>query len=349
MNKLHEKKRVSSTSKNSNSRIFELEKHFYEFDKNIICCNCGKKGHIYKKCYQPVTSFGLICFHTNKTMNKDMKLQNELKYEMKNEEKSSEFPELVPGAKDLKFIFIRRKDSLAFSEIARARYRVNDEDYIRKMLEGMTKQELLFLKNVKHSDDIWYRLWTPGKQSKSRCFEYKKAKKKLQTLIDGLVIRKKQISFSSLIKEIEKSGGGWEEPEWGFPKGRRIPKETDLECSLREFQEETDIPSSKFHIIENIAPIEETFIGTNNIKYKHIYYFAHASEEIPLNLNSQNNLQKAEVSAMQWFYTEDLLKKIRKNHSERKKLIIRAANFLSTLLEQKINDKNENENNPEIN
>jgi predicted NUDIX family NTP pyrophosphohydrolase len=30
----------------------------------------------------------------------------------------------------------------------------------------------------------------------------------------------------------------YEEPEWGFPKGRRNPNEKNLKCALREFYEE---------------------------------------------------------------------------------------------------------------
>ena len=29
---------------------------------NIYCGNCGKYGHIYKKCNQPIMSLGIICF-----------------------------------------------------------------------------------------------------------------------------------------------------------------------------------------------------------------------------------------------------------------------------------------------
>ena len=34
----------------------------YNRNNRKICCNCGKKGHIYKRCKEPVTSFGIIAF-----------------------------------------------------------------------------------------------------------------------------------------------------------------------------------------------------------------------------------------------------------------------------------------------
>ena len=61
----------------------------------------------------------------------------------------------------------------------------------------------------------------------------------------------------------------WDEPEWGFPKGRRNYKEKDLECALREFEEETGIQKSSLTIIKNLNPFEEIFTGSNLKSYKH--------------------------------------------------------------------------------
>ena len=34
---------------------------YYNSNK-IICLNCGKKGHIYKRCNKPILSYGLITY-----------------------------------------------------------------------------------------------------------------------------------------------------------------------------------------------------------------------------------------------------------------------------------------------
>ncbi len=44
----------------------------------------------------------------------------------------------------------------------------------------------------------------------------------------------------SLADLMEETNTSWIEPEWGFPKGRRNNQETDLDCALREFKEETE-------------------------------------------------------------------------------------------------------------
>ena len=34
-------------------------------NREIICLNCGRKGHIYKKCHLPIVSYGIICVKIN--------------------------------------------------------------------------------------------------------------------------------------------------------------------------------------------------------------------------------------------------------------------------------------------
>ena len=45
-----------------------------------------------------------------------------------------------------------------------------------------------------------------------------------------------EYTLTSLINE---STTAWDVPEWGIPKGRRNYQEKDLQCGLREFEEET--------------------------------------------------------------------------------------------------------------
>ena len=59
----------------------------------------------------------------------------------------------------------------------------------------------------------------------------------------------------------------------GFQKGRRNLRESDYDCALREFQEETGFERNEYEILRNIRPVEEIFYGSNNIRYKHVYLY----------------------------------------------------------------------------
>jgi 8-oxo-dGTP pyrophosphatase MutT (NUDIX family) len=110
----------------------------------------------------------------------------------------------------------------------------------------------------------------------------------------------------------------WEETEWEFPKGRRNFKEKDLDCALREFEEETGLPKKNIKMIENLIPFEEMFLGSNHKSYKHKYFVGYI-ENTEDNLN---NYQPSEVSKIEWKTLDECLKSIRPYNLEKKQLII---------------------------
>ena len=101
--------------------------------------------------------------------------------------------------------------------------------------------------------------------------------KKMEIIREGITVNDEFINLEEIVK---KSNTNWIETEWEFPKGRRNYKEKDLDCALREFEEETGISASKLNIIENVLPFEETFIGTNHKSYKHKYFLAYLNDLI---------------------------------------------------------------------
>jgi len=134
---------------------------------------------------------------------------------------------------------------------------------------------------------------------------------------NGIFINDKLITLQDIVEE---SNTLWEETEWEFPKGRRNYKEKDLECALREFEEETGISNHKINVIENVLPFEEIFIGSNHKSYKHKYFLAYMNEtgeEEEL----LNNFQITEVSKLEWKNIDECLKSIRPYNLEKKKLI----------------------------
>jgi len=281
-------------------------------NKTIVCCNCGKSGHVYKKCFNPITSLGVICFKRDNlvSIQKSVSKITWKKF-------VSEYPNNILENKKstLKFLLIRRKDSLSFSEFVRVKYNIDDVEYIKKILKNMTKDEHEFLKKAKNSDEVWNRLWTSKKKSRTIINEYNRVKKKLTSLITGTTDRYGFFfNIKSLLLNILTER---DYPEWGFPKGRRFPKESNIQCAIREFCEETDIKKSDINVLQNIGPVEETFTGSNNVIYKHIYYIAELKNDICVSVNPDNIHQKAEIGDIQWFNKDDTIKKLELKNKER--------------------------------
>jgi 8-oxo-dGTP pyrophosphatase MutT (NUDIX family) len=156
-------------------------------------------------------------------------------------------------------------------------------------------------------------MWGDASNSQYKSEEIASSKKFAQ-IKEGITINNETIYLENII---EKSDTQWIETEWEFPKGRRNPKEKDLECALREFEEETGISIAKIRIIENVLPFEEIFIGTNHKSYKHKYFLAymHEPEE------QLDNFQVTEVSKLEWKTHAKCLEDIRPYNLEKKKLI----------------------------
>ena len=132
-------------------------------------------------------------------------------------------------------------------------------------------------------------------------------------------------SIQSIIDDVSNETQ-WEEPEWGFPKGRRNYQEKDYETAIREFSEETGYENKHLKNIQNIMPFEEILIGSNYKSYKNKYYlmYINYSDTIRTNLYETN-----EISKIEWKNYEECLHSIRSYNLEKKRLIINIHHCLS--------------------
>ena len=161
--------------------------------------------------------------------------------------------------------------------------------------------------------------------------EYDNSKYKFNQLRNGIFDKNNIITLDIINNNVNFK---WESPEWGFPKGRRNLRETDIKCAIREFEEETGIKSDEYDLIKNIIPIEELFLGTNNIRYKHVYYIAKAKDTIKnVFIDKKNINQISEISNIKWFNFIDGLKNIR-NYNVEKKNVLEKINTI--LIKNKI-------------
>ena len=116
---------------------------------------------------------------------------------------------------------------------------------------------------------------------------------------------------SNLKNCINNSSKEYEYNEWEIPKGRRNQNESNKECAIREFMEETNITDEYYDIYDNIIPFEEEYIGSNNIKYKNIYYLSYLKKDINLKIDKKNNEQLHEVKSIQWINKDNFKNYVR--------------------------------------
>ena len=250
------------------------------------CGNCGKTGHSFNQCKMPIISMGIIAFRKVKS-------------------------EKI----DYQFLMIRRKDTLGFMDFMRGKYSIYNKDYIVNLLKEMTITEKM---NLLEKDfvSLWKELWRDNDSDGSRLNKSEEAisRDKYDSLCSGIMTSTGCYTLEELVKESDTS---WEEPEWGFPKGRRNHGEKDFECALREFSEETGYDSKYLKNIENLQQYEEIFMGSNHKSYKHKYYIMMLDADASM----KSGHDRSEVSKVEWKTYSEAMDCIRPYNLEKKRVL----------------------------
>ena len=255
-----------------------------------FCNNCNRTNHVYNNCRAPITSIGVIAFRC--------------------------------GESGPEFLMIRRRDSFGFVDFVRGKYSLNDEAYIQRIIDEMTISEKANLLRLTF-EQLWRLLWgeyTRGSQYKN---EEHISFEKYRQVLGG--IRTKDGRVKTLHQFIEESTTRWTETEWGFPKGRRNYNEKDLPCALRECLEETGYDICNDNVIQNIAPFEEIFMGSDMKCYKQKYFLA----MVDLDKKPKKAHDIMEVGLMKWMTFDECIETIRPYNLEKISIVHKINNILS--------------------
>jgi len=300
--------------------------NFYNSNNEHFCNNCGKLGHSFHQCKQPITSVGLIVFTgalpSVALARRQNSLDSNLPISPGVATGNTLFPSTTLGTEPPAelFLMIRRKDSIGYVEFMRGKYPMYNKLYIQNIISEMTEAEKNKILNNTF-DTLWRELWGDNLGIQYRG-EEKAARDKFEFIKTGIHYDKNTYSFKTLVDECSTH---WNETEWGFPKGRHNHQEKDLLCALREFEEETGYSRNSIKLVQNLLPFEEIFTGSNYKSYKHKYYLAYM-ENVETDVLS---FQKSEVSKMEWKTFDAAMESIRPYNLEKKDVLIRVNKLLS--------------------
>lgn len=112
------------------------------------CSNCGKAGHFFRECREPITSLGILAFKRS--------------------------------SGGLQWLLIRRRVSIGFIEIMRGKYENRDTACIQALVDQATVSERDMLL-TRGFADLWRDLWN-GPASRRYQAEYEQSKAKFDVL-----------------------------------------------------------------------------------------------------------------------------------------------------------------------
>lgn len=115
------------------------------------CSNCGRGGHFFRECAEPITSLGIIAFRR-----------------------------CGSSGSGKQWLMIRRRDTLGFIEIMRGKYELRDEAGIQSLIDQTTLGERRRLLTGDFAE-LWRELWN-GPASRRYHTEYEQARAKFEVL-----------------------------------------------------------------------------------------------------------------------------------------------------------------------
>ncbi len=271
--------------------------------RKIYCCNCGKLGHVLRNCLEPIISLGVVLYYKDIT--------------------------------NIRFLMIRRKFSLGFMDFILGKYSINNLEYIYRIFNEMTIHEKIRIISETF-DQLWFSIdyncldnnvnYLSDEMRKKVDNEYSVSKRKFLLIKNGYI--NKYNLYINLYQVVKNSRYNWLEQEWEFPKGKRKMNESNLDAAIREFREETNFPEDNLDIILTEQPIIEKYFGSNNKKYKHIYYVGRANKFLDYNIVEMTEHQNIEISNIRWMTYAEAMRYIRPYQIEKKMALTQVLKFI---------------------
>ena len=236
-------------------------------------------GHMFYQCKLPITSYGIILFRMPPA------------------------PTHAPtqgdrGVAEPEFLMIRRKDTFGYIDFVRGKYSLTNQFQIQKCINEMSLEEKQRIITLPFNT-LWSELWGRVTHGSHKSEEAISAKR-FEVLRTVGVVSDTDGAPNVMIEDMVRASlTTWDEQEWEFPKGRRNFRENDIDCAMREFEEETGIAKTNISVVENIVPYKEYFIGSNFKSYKHKFYVANVSYDKSRAFDLMN-YQRSEVSKLDW-------------------------------------------------
>lgn len=284
------------------------------------CSNCNKYGHQNKNCPEPIISAGIICFKTDNIKisynDKFININNFNYQNLSNIDKIKFYKDKI------KFLLVQRKHSLNYINFMRGKYDINDLTRLSEIFSYMSKEEINNIYN-NNFEYLWTELWEHTARKKIYLKEY-----------NNSMIKFNKIKNDGHLEILYNKSSEYNSAEWEFPKGRKNINESNFECALREFNEETGINKDDIVFLNCSDSIHDNFIGTNNLSYKHIFYIGMTKQ----NSEYEEIKSKNEIKQIKWCTWDECLKLFRPYHTSRVNILNKVFLYIINLYEEQVKE-----------
>ena len=221
---------------------------------------------------------------------------------------------------DFSFLLVERGHSIGYAKILMGHYDINDLGILVRLLEDTTtKERERILTQDFHTlyVDFWGK-WDPRHKA-----SFFKARTKFDCLRKGISQGTYHYSWARLIKGAKQH---YDNPVKEFPKGRKNNQnESDFDCALREFSEETGFSPLSYVLIPYTKPFLMEVIGMDGHMYENLFYVVRF-----YNKENVDDRESSEVKKVVWSTYQEAMDEIRPHEKPQKDLLSRAPSPLDT-------------------
>ena len=206
----------------------------------------------------------------------------------------------------VEILLIKKRYSYHFFSFVMGFYKPKDIKYIEYMLDNMNFCEKIDILGMDFGN-MWYRIWLNNPEKHFNISDVYKYESLPDIEIYKTYHQKKTKFLANFGKDngtqlrhyIKKSINT--ELIWEIPKGTKNFCESNIECAIREFHEETSISYNDYRILFHVNPIIDSFVDDNTL-YKSVYYLAvlEDGKNPAIGVNFDNCDQIHEVEQVKW-------------------------------------------------
>lgn len=224
-----------------------------------------------------------------------------------------------PSPSGWKYLLVCRRDSVGMCDILFGNETITKR-YLRRVCSQITQREVECI--LHHPiERILKHVFGLARQY-TTCKEKRRLQWRKQMIRRRINIIRQNRDLRDIVDSVQSQ---WKDPGWGFPKGRLLyPSEDEMECALREFEEETGIGRSELRINKDpsVRFVEE-YVGSNNVTYRHNYFITIVSPKATPCCDPDSTGQRFEISEVGWFPFDGAMRTIR--HTDTTKLACLSA------------------------
>lgn len=206
-----------------------------------------------------------------------------------------------PATRRPEAVLVRGRYSDEYAEFVHGRYSRKNIRGMSALFDAMSVNERLDVYSLDFSQ-MWYRIWLTAERRE--LYNKKLAKFQTSWMRDDSGEQLRQLVMASSTdpgaRHHNDSGVRWE-----FPKGKRTSnREPDLNCAVREFEEETGIAKRDYQILPGFKRrVSHVHMG---VRYVNVYYVAIARRPLEPRLDLRTLDQVVEVSEVRWMDVEQI-------------------------------------------